>query len=237
MFSSSVMSLPLAIGRNRDELIRIVAALFAAAGFAGDPGPARLQRTVHQAIVAILLAAESAVRRLIVAVAHGLVATPAVARPAPKNLVIGGKVQERMAFRLFDPQPRLDARCRRRSLTLRPEPRIHFVGAAFEPVAPLFRAGHVIPAEVVAEPDATVSALPLRLRLAAINRALGDLRAQARRYARWRDKPFEQRRPKLFSSLRPGAPPGARKAQAHRIDAILHECNRLARSPLALDST
>jgi hypothetical protein len=237
MFFSLRMSWPQEIERNRDELIRIVAALSVVAGFTGNAGPARLPRAVHRAVMAILLAAESAVRRLIVAAAHGLVVKPVAGRPAAGGLVISGKGHRRMAFRLFDPRLRLDPKSDDRVHSPKPEPRIHFIGAAVEPVAPAFRARPAAPPDAAAEPDETVNALPLRRRLAAISQALGDLRAQARRYARWRAKPFERRRPKLFSSLRPGAPPGFRKTQTHRIDAILHDCSWLARNPPAPDST
>jgi hypothetical protein len=142
-----------------------------------------------------------------------------------------------MAFRLFDPRLRFDAKAGRRSRGPHLEPRIRSLDAAFDPLVPLFRASPPAAPAVEEESDGTVSAASLCRRLAAIKRALEDLPRQARRYARWRAKPFETRRPKLFSSLRPGAPPGFRESPRHRVEAILHECNWLARSLPATDTS
>jgi hypothetical protein len=74
-------------------------------------------------------------------------------------------------------------------------------------------------------------------RLAAIKLALDDLPRQARRYARWRARPLAARRPKLFSTLRPGAPPGFRKQSTHEVQAILTECQWLAHTVLEPDTS
>ena len=70
-----------AIEKNREALKRILAALVAMAGLAGaDPGfPSRvrgggtLPRYLHSAVLRLLRPAESAVRRLIIVAARGVV--------------------------------------------------------------------------------------------------------------------------------------------------------------------
>ena len=85
--------------------------------------------------------------------------------------------------------------------------------------------------------DDTVNAGPLCRRLFAIMRALEDLQGQAKRLARWRARPVEERRPQLTSPLRVGRPPGFRKRQTHEVDEILMECHWLARNVPQLDTS
>ncbi|MFO0991131.1 MAG: transposase [Hyphomicrobiales bacterium] len=78
---------------------------------------------------------------------------------------------------------------------------------------------------------------PIRRILAAIA-ALEDIPHQAMRLARWQAKPIEERRPGRWSPLRPGKPPGFRERPKHEIDAILKECDWLARNVMPpLDDT
>ena len=88
------------------------------------------------------------------------------------------------------------------------------------------------PASVVEEKvdDGTVDAGPLIRRLTAIKAALEDIPRQARRYARWRDTPIEDRHPQRESALRFGRPPGFRQRAKHEVDEILKECHWLARN-------
>ena len=71
-----------AIERNSEALKAIVAALFV---MLGSQAVARLPRPLHRAVLSVLRPAESAVRRLIVIAARGLVAKPAAARPMPQG--------------------------------------------------------------------------------------------------------------------------------------------------------
>jgi hypothetical protein len=157
-------------------------------------------------------------------------------RPAPTGLKISSKSQGRVSFRLFDPRKRFEGVTGRRKGV---GPRIRVIGLTFDPRIPLFfRPGYVPPAPAAAPaPDGTVNAGPLCRRLAAIKLALDDLPRQARRYARWRARPFAARRPKLFSTLRPGAPPGFRKRSTHEVQAILAECQWLAHTVLEPDTS
>ena len=85
--------------------------------------------------------------------------------------------------------------------------------------------------------DGTVNAGPLCRRLFAIMRALEDLPRQAKRLARWRAQPIEERRPQLWTPLRIGRPPGFRQRQTHEVDEILRECHWLARNVQPLDTS
>ncbi len=70
------MDWALAIDRNREALVRIVAALFAMAGLTPQGGTATtLPNPIYRAILRILRPAESAARRLVVILARGLVVT------------------------------------------------------------------------------------------------------------------------------------------------------------------
>jgi hypothetical protein len=224
MFYDVRMDWDLAIERNREPLLRIVAALFALIGLGEGGVVERLPWSVYRAVLAVLRPAESAVRRLIIVAARGMVVKPSRKRPAPAGLAIKGKGRGRAPFRLFDPRKRFDRP--RRPKGRWPEPRIHFFDV--DPRSPLFLRSQPRAPEPAPEPKDTVSAASLCRRLAAIKGALEDLPRQARRYARWRAKPLETRRPRLTSTLRPGSPPGSRKKPTHEVHEILSECHWLA---------
>jgi hypothetical protein len=228
MFYTARMDWDLAIERNCEPLLRIVLALFALIGFGEGSVVERLAWPLYRAVLRVLRPAEWAVRRLIVIAARDLVAKPSPVRKAKPGRKIAGKRRSgRISFRLFDPRKRFDRLYRPKGP--RAEPRIHFFN--FDPRSPLVlrQAASVAPSPPQLD-RTTVSAKPLCRRLAAIKHALEDLAAQARRYARWRDKPFETRRPKLASTLRPGPPPRFRSKPAREADAILRECHWLARN-------
>ncbi len=226
------MDLDLAIARNRESLLQIVASLFAMIGLADGGSVERLARPLHRAVLALLRPAEAAVRRLIVVAARGLTVRPPAVRRGPVTIAGPGKGPGRATFRLFDPRRRFG---RQRFRGRRPEPRIHVIDAGFDPR--IFAGGRDRRGSSEPEVPAGVNALPLCRRLIAIKAALDDLPRQARRYARWRARPLETRRPRLMSALRPGAPPGFRKDVPHRVHAILHECHWLAREGLQPDSS
>ena len=72
-----------AIERNSEALKGIVEALFAMLGLAGDATVARIPRSVHSAVLRVLRPAESAMRRLIVIAARGLVVKIVCNSPTP----------------------------------------------------------------------------------------------------------------------------------------------------------
>ena len=225
-----------AIERNREPLLRIVAALFDMIGLSEAQAVERLSRPVYRAVLLVLRPAEAAVRRLIIVAARGLVVKPSPLRPAKAGLAITGTGQGRVSFRLFDPRKRFNQAQSRPARGPRPQPRIRFIGVDFDPRVPSFlRSQPTVPQPAPQAPapqapkkDDTVNAKPLCRRLAAIKGALDDLPREARRLARWRARPMEARRPRLASPLRPGSPPGHRKRQTHEVDEILKECHWLA---------
>jgi hypothetical protein len=232
------MDWKLAIERNRQPLLRIVAALFFVAGLApGARGPfpaSRLKWVRYRLVLGVLRPAEAAVRRLIVIAALGLEAKTASLRNAAvvqaRRRLPPRKAGSRISFRFCDPRKRFAIR--RRSRTSLVEPRLQFIEIAADPRVPLFRQPDAGDAPATKAPaiatEKTVNALPLFRRLAAIKLALDDLGAQAQRYVRWKAKPLDQRRPKLIASLRPGKPPGYRALPMHEVDDILMECHGLA---------
>ena len=93
-----------AIERNSEALKGIVEALFAMLGLAGTGTVARLPRSVHRAVLRLLQPAESAVRRLVVIAARGLVVRLAPSRPMPVGPIGRGGGSRRPSFQLFDPR-------------------------------------------------------------------------------------------------------------------------------------
>jgi hypothetical protein len=207
----------LAIRRNRDQLRQIVLALFAVARMRVGGSLFTLPRDMVSAIMLVLRPAESAVRRLIVIAAHGLVIQP---RP------LGGQVPgiagrrgffpQMKAFKLFDPLKSFDQEDfwdeaqRQHEHALRP----------------------LDPASGFQIIDTTpVDATQIGQRLNALMRALDDLPRQARRLARWqfkRDAALKAHRPTRMGPMRPGLPPGWRERKIHEIDEVLRECHGLA---------
>ena len=76
-----------AIERNSEALNGIVADLFAMLGLSGSDTLARIPRSVHSAVLRVLRPAKSAMRRLIIIAARGLVVKLAPSRPKPAGPV------------------------------------------------------------------------------------------------------------------------------------------------------
>jgi hypothetical protein len=97
------MDWDLVIKRKSEALNAIVAGLFAMLELSGEATVSRLPRAVYFAVLRMLRPAESAVRRLIVIAARGLVVKLAPSRPMPKGHTItkGGRNRP-PAFRLCD---------------------------------------------------------------------------------------------------------------------------------------
>ena len=93
----------LAIKHNSEALKGIIAALFAMLGLDGTDTVSRIPKPLHRAVLLVLRPAESAVRRLIVIAARGLVVKVAPSRPMPKGQIIGKGGGSRLpAFQLYD---------------------------------------------------------------------------------------------------------------------------------------
>ena len=220
-----------AIERNSEALKGIVEALFAMLGLTGDATVARLPRSVHSTVLGVLRPAESAVRRLIVIAARGLVVKLAPSRPMPKPMPPAGPIgkgggNSRSSFQLFDPRKNFaELRQHRRKFTRNP-PRIHIFGS--DPTVAALWAARRPAADPAPPPDGLVNAQRLARRLQALKLALDDLPRQARRLTRWRMRREKAKSPKFKSPLRPGHPPGHRRKAVHEVDEVLAECHGLA---------
>ncbi|MCI5074646.1 hypothetical protein [Oricola sp.] len=91
-----------AVDRNREALLRIVALLVAMTGLDESALAATLTRARKKTVLRILRPAESAVRRLIVLAAHGLVAT---VRKAATSARTTGRVARQTSARQTSPTP------------------------------------------------------------------------------------------------------------------------------------
>ncbi len=227
------MDWDLAIKRNSEALKGIVASLFAMLGLAGEATVSRIPQSLHRAVLRLLRPAESAMRRLIVIAARGLVVKLAPSRPMLARPIGKGGGSGRPSFQLFDPRKNFTG-SRRRAFA-RIAPRIHIFGN--DPrVAALWAALQPSP-DPAPPPDGLVGAIRLSRRLQALKLALDDLPRQARRLARWRVRREAAKAPKFKSPLRPGHPPGYRRKPVHEVDEVLIECHGLAWDALRPDTS
>jgi hypothetical protein len=226
-----------AIERNSEALKGIIAGLFAMLELAGGITVALLPRSVHSAVLRVLRPAESAMRRLIIIAARGLVVklppSRPVTRPKPAGLIGKDGGSPRSSFQLFDARKNFAIRPRRKGP--RVVPRIHFFNS--DSTVTSLWLGRPPIADAAAPPDGLVNAARLTRRLETLKLALEDLPRQARRMARWRARRETTPNPKFRSPLRPGPPPGRRKKPTHLVDEVLIECHGLAWDALKPDTS
>jgi hypothetical protein len=227
------MDWDLAITRNSAVLAGIVADLFLMLGLVGEATVSRISWPAYRAVLRILRPAESALRRLIVLAARGLVVKPGSSRPRPKGPVKAveprkGGTPRLPSFQLFDPQARIVLPQRRRPP--RAVPRIHMFNAdgEFITIGPPLRPARAPAPARAKSPDGLVSAVRVIRRLEALEAALSDLPRQALRLARWRLRQEKSENPSFKTPLRPGRPPGHRRRAVHLVDELLSECDWLA---------
>jgi hypothetical protein len=221
-----------AIERNRDALIGIVAALFAMLGLQDGGSVGRIERALHRAVLRVLTPAESAVRRLIVIAARGLVVKPTPARPKPQGPIAGKGGNSRPSLPLFERRHRFDLKPRRTGP--RPNPRLHGFNEHGEFVT-LWSA--FPPAALKPKDDGRIDAGRLCRRLEALKLALADLPRQARRLVRLRARRDKVPSLQFLSPLRPGRAPGSRRKPSHEVDEVLKECHWLAWEATRLDTS
>ena len=226
------MDWDLAIKRNSEALKDIIEALFAMLGLSGTDIMGRIPQPLHLAVLRILRPAESAMRRLIVIAARGLVVKVAPSRPMPKGHVIGKGSTPRSSFQLFDTRKNFPELRQPRVKYAKNPPRIHFF-----PYDTLQPAPQPVAAPAPPSPDGLVNAERLSRRLQALKSALDDLPGQARRMARWRVRREAMKSPTFKSPLRPGPPPGRRKRHIHEVDEILANCHWLAWEAMKPDTS
>jgi hypothetical protein len=234
----AAMDWALAIHRNREALLAVVGAIRALLGGSGA-GEGPVARSLRNAALALLKPAESALRRLIVIAARGLVPPAGAHRLLPAGVFGQGAagLARPPAFRLLDALKPLHPLA---PVAPRVVPRIRtfWASAMLAPPAQLIvpaASGPGVSRSAAADPDALVDVARLRLRLAAMERALADLPRQARRYARWRARTAASARPRW--ALRPGRPPGYRRRPGREVDLVLKECHALALDVFAADTS
>jgi hypothetical protein len=220
-----------AIELNSEALKGIVAALFTMLGLDGTDKVSRILPKLQRAVLRVLRPAESAVRRLIVVAARGLVVNSVASRQMPKGLKIGKGDGSRLPFQLFDPRKYFAELSQRRIRYCKNPPRIHVF--PYDSMVAIPQPAAVPPPP----PDGLASAVRLTRRLQALKLALDDLPRQAKRLARWRVRRETAKTPRFKSPLRPGRPPGHRKTPIHEVDEVLAECHWLAWEVEKLDTS
>ncbi len=227
----------MAITRNHALLLAIIAELFAMLRSVGvgsgplsvDPGsnPATqsftLPRHLYAAILLILRPAESAIRRLIVIAARGIVIKFRPSRPLPAGLAsfASRTGSHTPSFQLIDPLKHFEQEAWENELN----------AGSMQEVLPFNAAEAYHQATLAAQP---INATLLFNRLRAMRHALNDLPRQARRLARWRarrDQILSSKapyKPTRISPFRPGPPPGYRRKDIHPVDSILKDVHYFA---------
>ena len=229
------MNWKLAIEINREALTRIVAGLVT--WLEAFEGVLRLPRPIYQSLGLSLHKTESALRRLIVIAARGLVVSLAPSRPMPEGLVIKRKDGQEASWRSF---PLIDSRINYRfdqAEALAYHSHYMDDAALHAKFKGLLGPLAVMPASEVEAFSSEAETKSLHLRLAAAQRALKNLSAQAKRMARWQARRKLIENPKFISPIRLGPPPGNRRKSKAEIDLVLRECHGLAFDALKLDSS
>jgi hypothetical protein len=235
------MDWPLIIERNRERLLAVLAPLFAILGLDPrtglDPRRADLPRHLYRALLITLRPAESAVRRLIIIAARGLVAKLSASRSFPAGLglklrlALEKDVERIPAFCLIDPLKRFAPEGFEWAKEWEKEqilPRISVPGL----IDPVFADRFIPSPGLTRGPDDPIGCAALRRRLRALKEALDNLPRQARRLARWKARSELARqsaaKPRRLSPFRPGYAPGYHRREREEIDIILGDCHYFA---------
>ena len=227
------MDWDLAIKRNSEALKCIVEALFAMLGIVGETTVSRIPPPLHRAVLRILRPAESAMRRLIIIAARGVVVKLPPSRATPKGQIIGKGGGSRLpAFQLCDTRKDFPELRHHRVKYAKNPPRILFFGEDSR-VDSLWPSPQPVANPAPPPSDGLVNAARLSRRLHALKSALDDLPRQAR----WRVRREAAKAPRFRSPLRPGPPPGHRKRQIHEVDKILADCHWLAWDAMKPDTS
>ncbi len=216
-----------AVERNRVTLTRIVAEIFAVLGLAAGETMEGLPHALYLAAERLLRPTESALRRLIVIAARGLVVKLPPKRMKSKGQKVARKASGRMLFRLFDTRKRFDFIASENPLV------VYVKTYSSNPFNPFDKMVQRRPEELAVN----TSAGQLCRRLAAVAQALETIPHQAQRLARWQQRRKMMEKPKFTSPLRPGPPPGLRAKAKAEVDFVLQECHGLAWDALREDTS
>ena len=193
-----------AIEVNRLALTKVVAEIYALLGIVSGFTIERMLRP-----------AESALRRLIVIAAHGLVVKLKAVRAMPKGLVIIRKGNGRKSFQLFDPRKNFGFSTPENKLVVIVKT---YAQNPYNPFDQMYWS----------KPKAPTNTDRFARRLTAFEKALETIPAQAIRLVRWQAKREAMKNVKFTNPLRPGRPPGHRAKPERDVDYILKECHGLA---------
>ena len=207
---------------NRTALLRLIAVVFGSIGLGEGARPATLTRAMRLKVLHTLRPAESALRRLIFALAtelehSGYVPPKWMKRAAPEGLIAGGETRAfTPAFRLIDPRKWFW------TLGTKSRPRAKHMPwiSSFDEVRPPLPAPPPVPTD-----DDPMDAVLICNRLVALKSALDDLPKQAKRLLRLKAR--SERRFTFKHPMRPGLPPGWRQRGRDEIDEVLRECHQL----------
>jgi hypothetical protein len=217
---------------NSERLFTVVATLVSMVRVHGGGIAALLPRSGYSAALILLRPAESAVRRLIIIAARGLVVKLKLdgGRGFPTGLKEKLRLLEKdadriPAFCLIDPLKRFapeDFEWGKEKAQV--IARISVPGL-FDPV---------FPPQPIHNIDDMVAATALGRRVQALRFALDNLPREAKRLARWRAKrelarKAEKWKPGRMSPFRPGFAPGYHRSKPQEVDDILAECHHFAR--------
>jgi hypothetical protein len=218
-----------AIEINRTALSRVVVEIYALLGLVRGGVVEYLPPGLFAAAERLLRPTESALRRLIVIAARGLVVKSSTPRPMPKGLVfaVPASGAGRMSFRLFDTRKRYGFIKVENPLFVTVKTYNSFPNPLLNPS--IWRRPE--------QPDGTGKTSRLFRRLAAVVHALETIPRQAQRLARWKAKRANLPKPKFTSPLRPGRPPGHIIKPKMEIDYILTECHALSCDVLREESS
>jgi hypothetical protein len=221
------MDWAMVIERNSERLFTVVATLVSMVRVHGGGVAAFLPRHVYSAALILLRPAESAVRRLIIIAARGLVVKLKLgaARAFPAGLSLHTSADRIPAFCLIDPLKRFAPEDFEWGKTkAQVLPRISVPGL-FDPV---------FPQQATLDTDDMIAASALGRRVQALRFALDNLPREARRLARWKarrelQRQAEKPKPGRMSPFRPGYAPGYHRSKPQEVDDILSECHHFAR--------
>ncbi len=230
----------LALQHKHETLLRIAAGLFALLGLEVGQSVETLPRYQRSVVFMVLRPAESTLRRLLVVAAfvYEIVAPPTTnqrtrpSRPMRKSAEERSERMTILPFRLIDPRKKFDLfpnRPKNRRIK-GPGP---FISDPFDPESVAKRQAHFAEYErrILARLE-DPNAKTLCHRLNSLMAALQDLPGQALRMAKLQariDQRQKSRGKPILRPLRPGAPPGHRYREKHEVDALLKECELLAR--------
>ncbi len=232
------------IERNRERILLAIAPLLAVLGF-DQRRREEVPRHFHRFLITLLRPAESAVRRLIIIAAIGIVVKLRLGASRAFPAGLGERLRRALekeeerfpAFPLIDPLKRFAPQdfgwAQEWSQDWGKEqvlPRISVPGL-FDPVFP-----QAIPVPDRNDPIGTAALLR---RIRSLKEALDNLPRHARRLARWKAKSELPRQPGIphkpgrLSPFRPGLAPGKHRHEERDIDRILGDCHYFARKAWA----